>query len=153
MKFCVLIALFLGAGLFIFILGSVLASNTPSKGEKFTITEYRKPLCDPQDFVGADPSLTPNSIALVVAGFNYQEPPYIYRDHKKLVPLQTFEDYTNLAYYYVVYAPEGLKGSRWEIHTTDAVEPTVNQGRVETSQPLPTSYVGIDDDGRYIWLI
>jgi hypothetical protein len=145
------LGIILAVGFFIFLVYLVISSEKGREG--FTISEYTKPLCNPNDFVGVDPNLTPDSIVLVVGGYNYQEPSDIYRDHKKIVPLQTWEDYTNMVYYYVVYAPRGLEGSRWEVHTTDLVKPTVNQGRVETDRPLDTSYIGIDDDGRYIWLI
>lgn len=99
-----------------------------NKRENFTIAEREGVFCNPKisNFEG---KLLPNSEVFVIQGYNYKKTPIIYRDGKKIVPLQFFWNSSALAYYFTVYAPEGLCGSEWILETSDFVEPVVNDGR------------------------
>ena len=95
--------------------------------EKFTIAERHGLLCDPR-MNQPDAYLHPNSLTFVVQGYNYQTTPVIIRDGVEITPLQYFWDYSSMAYYFVVYAPNKLEGSEWIIQTYDFVKPTINDG-------------------------
>ena len=100
---------------------------SPSK-ENFTIAERNGLLCPP--FLNnREAHLMPNSVAFVIQGYNYAQTPKIYRDGKKITPLQYAWDSDSMAYYFVVSSPFGLEGSQWILETSDFVEPVVYEGR------------------------
>ena len=118
-------------GLLVFLL-VIWYCVTPEK-ENFTIAQREGVFCNPKisNFEG---KLLPNSEVFVIQGYNYKKTPIIYRDGKKIVPLQLFWNPSALAYYFTVYAPEGLCGSEWILETSDFIEPVVNDGR--TGKPI-----------------
>jgi hypothetical protein len=100
--------------------------------ENFTIAKREGVFCDPK-IANFEGDLLPNSEVFVIQGYNYKQTPKIYRDGKKIVPLQLFWNPSAMAYYFTVYAPDGLCGSEWILETTDFVEPVVNDGRTGKS--------------------
>jgi len=94
--------------------------------------------------------LMPNSIVLVIMGYNYAETPRIMRDGRYIMPLQYTWDYTNMTYRFVVEAPKGLSGSSFVIETSDFVKPVVFEGR-HLKELQVTSLE--KEDGRNKWSI
>jgi hypothetical protein len=96
--------------------------------ENFTIVEREGLLCHP--FVNnRETNLMPNSIVIIVQGYNYVDTPKILRDGRVIIPLQYAWDSDSLAYYFIVYAPKGMCGSNWMLETSDHVKPVVIEGR------------------------
>jgi len=97
-----------------------------SKRENFTIAEREGVLCNPI-FTSAETILFPNSKSFTVQGYIYKETPIVYRNGKKIVPLNFKVDSNSLVYYFTVYAPEG-SNSEWILETSDFIEPLINDG-------------------------
>lgn len=97
--------------------------------ENFTIAKRHGILCPPLIRKSLEDKLMPNSLIFVIQGYNYNETPKIYRDGKKIVPLQYEWDAESMAYYFTVSAPYGLCGSEWILETSDFVEPVIVEGR------------------------
>ncbi len=97
--------------------------------ENFTIAKRHGILCPPLLRKTLEDKLMPNSVVFVIQGYNYAETPILYRDGKKIVPLQYEWNGEAMAYYFTVAAPNGLCGSEWVLETSDFIEPVVNEGR------------------------
>lgn len=97
--------------------------------ENFTIAKRRGVLCPPLIRRSLEDKLMSNSLIFVIQGYNYKETPKIYRDGKKIVPLQYEWDAESMAYYFTVSAPYGLCDSEWILETSDFVEPVIVEGR------------------------
>jgi hypothetical protein len=93
--------------------------------EKFTIAERHGILCNP---IRKLSPLTPNSISLIMQGYNYDETPKIYRDGIKIIPFQFSRDSQAQIYYFTLAAPNGACNHNWMIETSDFVEPVVSNG-------------------------
>jgi hypothetical protein len=104
--------------------------------ENFTIAKRTGLFCKPLLSGDSDTNLMPNSITLVIQGYNYKKTPIIYRDGKSIVPLQYSWDYSSMAYYFVVYAPKGTCGHSWILETSDFVEPVVADGRTNENMQV-----------------
>jgi hypothetical protein len=90
----------------------------------------------------------PGSLSLVVAGYNYEDVPQIYRNGILAKPLQFFYDANALLYYFTVYAPGDYCDYQWSLETIDKVEPLIYEGL--SGRLLKTEYFdGLG--GRYVW--
>ena len=119
-------------GLVLLALAVYIYSNRSTK-EGFTTSFQHGWLCHP--LINEDQeSILPDHTTFVVEGYNYQETPVVYRDGKKIVPLQYSWDYTSMAYYIMVAAPGGADQHQWVLETYDYVEPKVTTG--ETLMPV-----------------
>lgn len=97
--------------------------------ENFTIAKRDDLLCPPLIRKSLEDKLLPNSVIFVIQGYNYADTPKIYRDGKKIVPLQYEWDAEATAYYFTVSAPQGLCNSEWVLETSDFVKPVIVEGR------------------------
>lgn len=97
--------------------------------ENFTIAKRTGLLCKPLLNKHTENDLMPKPyISMVIQGYNYAGTPIIYRDGKKVTPLQYEWDYMSMAYYFVLWAPNKKCGSEWILETTDFVKPVVTDG-------------------------
>jgi hypothetical protein len=97
--------------------------------EYFTVAKRTGLLCKPLLNNHTENDLMPKPyISIVIQGYNYQKTPIIYRDGKKITPLQYEWDYMSMAYYFVVWAPNKKCGSEWILETSDFVKPVVTDG-------------------------
>jgi hypothetical protein len=122
--------MWLEAGVFVAFLAVVVCIILGRKRSKegFATAFRHGWLCQPLINNDQD-DILPTNVTFVVEGYNYQETPIIYRDGKKVVPLQFSWDYTSMAYYFVMAAPKGAANHKWMLETFDFVEPRVTEGR------------------------
>lgn len=131
------------------VVGAVIVWSIFAKRENFTITEIdHKPCMYPIQEV--DDDLLPNSTLLTLSDYNYLETPVIYRDGKKITPLNFYRDYVDMLYYFTVNSPKGVCGHTWTIETSDFVEPVVSDGR--SNKQLSVS-LEERADGHNLWKI
>lgn len=97
--------------------------------EGFTISKRDGRLCKPllNSHTEANLMQKPN-VSMVVQGYNYKDTPIFYRDGKKITPLEYEWDYRSMAYYFTLYAPNGICNHQWILQTSDFVEPIVTNG-------------------------
>jgi len=120
----------------ILVLAVLLILSRRTTREGFTTSFQHGWLCHP--LVNEDQeNILPDHVTFVVEGYNYQDTPIVYRDGKKIVPLQFSWDYTSMAYYIMVAAPGGPDGHQWVLETFDFVQPKVTEGR--TLKPVKVS--------------
>ena len=95
-------------------------------------------------------SLMPRALIFVIQGYTYKDTPIIYKDGKKVTPLQYDWDEINFTYYLTVDGGTGLDDNEWVIELSDFVEPIVTEGY--SQRRLITTFMDGRED-HYLWLL
>lgn len=101
--------------------------------EYFTISKRDGKLCKPLLNDNTENYLMQHPyVSMVVQGYNYSETPIFYRDGKKITPMDYEYNNTTMAYYFILYAPNGICNHEWILETSDFVKPIVSNGVTNT---------------------
>ena len=116
-----------------------------SRREGFSLGQRSYRLCPAVS--ERDEYLMPNSIQLVVQGYNYSLSPAVVRNEIEITPLQFAWDANHMTYYIVVYSPPHPNGNEWILKTSEDVKPVVTEGYSQRSMVVDKMGKG---DG-YTW--
>jgi hypothetical protein len=114
----------------------------------FEIAKRRELVCP--TVTQREHSLMPRALIFVIQGYTYKDTPIIYKDGKKVIPLQYDWDEINFTYYLTVDGGKGLDDNQWVIELSDFVEPIVTEGY--SQRKLTTTLID-DKEDHYLWLL
>ena len=143
---CLLIIL-LGVMIVAFIIFAIRSTNR----EGFPVGERSEMPCAVTNYWDYD--VIPNSVLLVVQGYNYNETPRIYRDDLPIIPLEFSSEPYNLTYYFIVQVPDGRENflnHSWAIFTQEKIKPIVTE--VYSQTPMNAILTDQSPD-HYMWAL